>query len=258
MEWINIHVAKQLRGPACVGSSPAELGTWLLCLGYCCEQENSGRMVGAALWKDRQLQRAVGVTMAEVRRADRLLRIEGDDIIVNGYPEGKQANVQRLRGQSLVAAERRWGKRDGIDGSMPQGMPYGNPSGMPKGNAEGEGEGEDKGEEKGKGMTQAAPADDSFLEFWDRYGVKKSKPAAARAWKRLSKADKDAALAGIDAYKGTVRDSQFLQHPSTYLNQRTWENEIPNRPLTQADCPYPVGSNAAINWIGLHCGETVT
>jgi len=156
MEWMNIHIAKQLRSPACVGSSPSELGTWILCLGYCCEQENGGRITGAAKWKDRQLQRAIGVTIAEVRSSDRLLTIEGDDILVNGYPETKVANVQRLRGQSQAAALRRWGKRDGqCQEAMPQGMPYGIPQGMPKGNAEGEGEGE--GEEEREGEAAAAP-----------------------------------------------------------------------------------------------------
>lgn len=158
MEWMNIHIAKQLRSPACVGSSPAELGTWILCLGYCCEQENGGRIVGAAKWKDRQLQRAIGVTITEVRAADRLLTIEGDDILVNGYPETKVANVQRLRGQSQAAALRRWGKRDGqCQEAEPQGMPYGIPQGMPNGNAEGEGEGERKGNTPAAAAAVVAP-----------------------------------------------------------------------------------------------------
>lgn len=177
MEWMNIHIAKQLRSPACVGSSPSELGTWILCLGYCCEQENGGRITGAAKWKDRQLQRAIGVTLAEVRSSDRLLTIEGDDILVNGYPETKVANVQRLRGQSQAAALRRWGKRDGqCQEVVPQGMPYGITHGMPKGNAEGEGEGE--GEVENRNNIDAAGS------AWEHPGERPAQPAAAmtRSW----------------------------------------------------------------------------
>jgi hypothetical protein len=159
MQWLNIHIAKQLRCPACVGSSPSELGTWLLCLAYCCEQENGGRIAGAAKWKDRQLQRAIGITLAEVRAADRLLTLEGDDILVNGYPDTKVANVQRLRGQSKAAALSRWGKRDGhCHEVVPEGMPNGIPQGIANGNAEEEVEVEGEEEEEGKSAAAPPPA----------------------------------------------------------------------------------------------------
>lgn len=211
MEWLNIHVAKQLRGPACVGSSPAELGTWLLCLAYCCEQENGGRIAGGAGWKDRQLQRAIGVSLSEVKKADRLLQVDGLDIVVNGYPEKKQAEVQRLRKQSHAANLARWGKRDM---GVPEGIPSGMPPGVPHGTPEGEGEGE--GEEKGEGEGSAAAPPPTQAAVADPLGMGSVQPAPPPApipagdwidWKRsrriyISRSDE---LGNLDDWRDLFR-----------------------------------------------------
>ncbi|QEE51058.1 hypothetical protein FUA48_16180 [Flavobacterium alkalisoli] len=68
----------------------------------------------------------------------------------------------------------------------------------------------------------------SFDHFWDAYAFKVGKkPMAANIWKRMSKADKIAALTGIKPYDAHLR--RHLQrekaNPTTYLNQRYWENE---------------------------------
>lgn len=150
MDWLNIHIPTVIRSPAYVGSSPAERGAWLSVMAYACEIECGGRIVGAARWKDRQWQQACGVTLREVRAADRLLAVDGDDVLVNGYPLEKQKQVVQARGVAKAGAMARWGKRDA------QAMPSGNadpmPTGIGDGNAEGEGEG------KGKENTPAAAA----------------------------------------------------------------------------------------------------
>lgn len=135
MEWLNIKIAT-LRAPEYIGSKPVERATWINVFAYSCEQENGGRLAGAASWKDRQWQQACGVTSREVRAADKLLRVEGDDVLVYAYPLEKQAEVQARRIQAGDAARRRWGDRLGI---APRTAQPDAPR-IPPRNAEGEGE----------------------------------------------------------------------------------------------------------------------
>lgn len=153
MDWINLRTTF-LRSAAYMGSRPIERATWLNVLAYCTEQENGGRIPGAAAWKDRQWQQCCGVTAREVRSATKLLTIEGDDVLVAAYSAEKEAEVKARRVQAGVASRRRWSATLGL----PVGDASGHPSRIPPRNApddaptdarriaprnpEGEGEGE--------------------------------------------------------------------------------------------------------------------
>lgn len=67
-----------------------------------------------------------------------------------------------------------------------------------------------------------------FDLFWKLYDYKKSKPTAERAWKKLKKTDIANLLKAIPDYVASTPDKQFRKHPSTYINQRCWEDERPN------------------------------
>lgn len=144
MDWLNLHIPTVIRSPEYVGSSPAERGTWLSVLSYACEIECGGRLVGAGDWKDRQWQQACGVTLREVRAASRLMRFDGHDLVINGYPMAKEKQVRQARGVGKAGAMARWGKGDADrhQNGMPTGIGESMPPGMPTANAEGEGEGE--------------------------------------------------------------------------------------------------------------------
>lgn len=96
MEWLNIHIP-MLRAPEYIGSEPTARATWLNVLAYCMEQENSGRVIGGALWKDRQWQQTCGVTLEEIQTAKLLLVPSGNDLLVWRYPIEKQISVQHQR-----------------------------------------------------------------------------------------------------------------------------------------------------------------
>ena len=66
----------------------------------------------------------------------------------------------------------------------------------------------------------------SFDTFWDLYDKKVDKGACLKKWNKLSKADKEAAVAYIPKYKEAQPEKQFRKNPETYLNRRAWENEI--------------------------------
>ena len=96
MHWLNLHIP-QLRSDECIGAEPVARATWVWVMAYCAEQENGGRVVGGASWKDRQWQQACGVTRDEVMGAAPLIRVERDDIVVHGYPKDKEAEVRAKR-----------------------------------------------------------------------------------------------------------------------------------------------------------------
>ena len=72
---------------------------------------------------------------------------------------------------------------------------------------------------------------DGFDEFWAVYPKKDAKQAAEKAWLKLKPDDdlKQAIIAGVrrDA-DGRWKDAErrYIPNPSTYLNQRRWEDEV--------------------------------
>lgn len=80
------------------------------------------------------------------------------------------------------------------------------------------------------------PADREFEKFWDAYGLKRDKVAAERAWRKLSKGDRYAALDGIARYRDDC-EARGIQrmYAQGYLNHRRWEDESPST------APSPVG-----------------
>lgn len=67
----------------------------------------------------------------------------------------------------------------------------------------------------------------TFEQFWNLYGLKRDKIAAERAWKRLGKRDRQAALDGIHAYREDCQRRRIsMMYAQGYLNHRRWEDEI--------------------------------
>ena len=63
--------------------------------------------------------------------------------------------------------------------------------------------------------------------FYKLYPLKKGKPCAERAWKKLSQKDRQAAIDKLPAYiADCVTNKRSFKYPATYLNQRTWEDDF--------------------------------
>ena len=67
----------------------------------------------------------------------------------------------------------------------------------------------------------------SFNAFWDTYGYKVKRVMAERSWKKLSEADRIKAFLGLGSYNSYLKRNNGIAkaHPSTYLNQRYFEDE---------------------------------
>lgn len=68
---------------------------------------------------------------------------------------------------------------------------------------------------------------DRFEEFWSLYPNKQKKHDSLRAWKKIED-QADAILSGLKRWIGSKdwqKDGgQFIPHPTTFLNQRRWED----------------------------------
>jgi hypothetical protein len=71
----------------------------------------------------------------------------------------------------------------------------------------------------------AVPAPMSaFDQFWSAYPCKKGKPVAEKAFKKVA-GEFCAIMTGLEQYKRHKPDYADWMHPSTFLNQRRWEDE---------------------------------
>jgi len=68
--------------------------------------------------------------------------------------------------------------------------------------------------------------DNGFSEWWDMYGKKIDRAKCEKKWEKLSFAEKQACIAATPAYVASTPDLQFRRHPMTYLNNKSWENQI--------------------------------
>ena len=66
----------------------------------------------------------------------------------------------------------------------------------------------------------------SFNKFWELYDKKIDRKKCEPKWNRLSLKDQEEALAYIPGYKVAQPDKQFRKNPATFLNNRSWQNEI--------------------------------
>lgn len=67
-----------------------------------------------------------------------------------------------------------------------------------------------------------------FDDFWAAYDYKKSKIVAQKEWEKLNVDDLllSQILHAIPAYVRSTPDKKFRKHPSVWLHQKCWEDEI--------------------------------
>jgi hypothetical protein len=75
---------------------------------------------------------------------------------------------------------------------------------------------------------EAVEHDPAFLAFWNAYDHKQDKVMAAKAWVRIAPSPDLAAeiTKAAAAYAASKPDKQYRKHPTTWLNNRCWENDL--------------------------------
>lgn len=66
----------------------------------------------------------------------------------------------------------------------------------------------------------------TFSTWWNLYGKKIDRAKCERKWNKLTLAERQACIAATPAYVASTPDLQFRRHPATYLNNKSWENQI--------------------------------
>lgn len=86
---------------------------------------------------------------------------------------------------------------------------------------------------QGDGAKANDPDKPTFETFWSAYPRHTNKATARKAWEKLRLTSQEYAslLRAIEAQKQSPQwqrdDGQYIPHPSTWLNQRRWEDELP-------------------------------
>ena len=68
--------------------------------------------------------------------------------------------------------------------------------------------------------------DRGFSEWWDMYDKKIDRGKCEKKWEKLTDAERRACIAATPAYVASTSDIQFRRNPMTYLNNKSWENQI--------------------------------
>lgn len=66
----------------------------------------------------------------------------------------------------------------------------------------------------------------TFEDFWNLYDYKVGLETTQKKWKLLNQKEKELIMDYLPHYKLSTPDKKFRKHPSTFLNQKTYKDEI--------------------------------
>ena len=66
----------------------------------------------------------------------------------------------------------------------------------------------------------------TFDEFWELYDKKVGKAKLIKKWSKISEQDRAKIKTHVEAYKLSRPDKQYRKDPETYLNNKSWNDEI--------------------------------
>ena len=77
-----------------------------------------------------------------------------------------------------------------------------------------------------------------FEWFWNEYDKKiGEKQKLKKKWNKLTDEERQNAMNYLELYKQSVPDKQFRKNPETFLNNKSWNDEIINRSITTSYKP---------------------
>jgi hypothetical protein len=74
-----------------------------------------------------------------------------------------------------------------------------------------------------------------FQVFWDKYNKKIDKPKCLKKWMKLSKKEIEQILNHVEEYVTSTPNKQYRKNPLSYLNSKSYENEIINNSETGSE-----------------------
>jgi hypothetical protein len=84
----------------------------------------------------------------------------------------------------------------------------------------------DKDMVKEKDKDKESELEKSFLIFWDIYDKKTSYNKCLNKWKSLTNKERKLIMETVNDYIKSTPDKLYRKNPETYLNNKTWNDEI--------------------------------
>lgn len=75
----------------------------------------------------------------------------------------------------------------------------------------------------------------TFNDFWDMYDKKVDKDSCEKKWSKLTQKEKEQIMEYLPSYIQSTHDKTFRKHPKTFLNNKSWTNELITNKSTQSD-----------------------
>ena len=72
-------------------------------------------------------------------------------------------------------------------------------------------------------MTTILP---TFDQFWDLYDKKVGREMCEVKWAKISQADREKLIQHVPAYVLSTPEKRYRKNPHSYLNQKSWNDEI--------------------------------
>lgn len=95
----------------------------------------------------------------------------------------------------------------------------------------------DKEKKRKENISKVNILDSEFDEWWDKYDKKVSKDKAIAKWNILTIEEKQLALKIVQDYVNSTPVKQYRLNPTTYLNNKSFNDEIINRSPTTSYKP---------------------
>jgi hypothetical protein len=95
----------------------------------------------------------------------------------------------------------------------------------------------DKEKKRKVNISKVNILDSAFDEWWDKYDKKVSKEKAITKWNILTNDEKQLALKVVNDYVNSTPVKQYRLNPTTYLHNKSFNDEIINRSPTTSHKP---------------------
>ena len=100
------------------------------------------------------------------------------------------------------------------------------------------GEAQEKGQVQVQEKVQEKEKEEiypTFIDFWNLYDKKIDKDSCESKWSKLSQKEKEQIIEYLPSYIQSTPDKTFRKHPKTFLNNKSWTNELITNNSTQSD-----------------------
>ena len=83
----------------------------------------------------------------------------------------------------------------------------------------------------------------SFDDFWELYDKKVDRARCEKKWSRLTQQEKEDAINYIPDYKLAQPEKQFRRNPESFINNKTWNNELITKTRQGNNAKIPLASD---------------